>query len=168
MSDSGSSSMGTTRRGAPIRARLRDPWLHLSDADLPWDRPAGGMMPPFPRMRRGFFGQRGWIPLVDMYEEGDNLIIKAELPGVAKEDIDVSVDQGDLVIRGERESEDEIEEDNYYRRERLLGSFYRRLPLPEGVQPNQIAASFKDGVLEVRMPKPQTAETSAASKIQVS
>jgi HSP20 family protein len=95
-----------------------------------------------------------WRPSVDVYEKDGNLVIKAELPGMKKEDIEVALDQGDLVIRGERKAESEVKEENYYRIERNYGSFYRRIPLPFEVKPDQITASYNDGVLEVRIPKP--------------
>ena len=83
-------------------------------------------------------------------------MIKAELPGVNKEDIDLSIDQGELVIRGERKSEERTEETNYVRMERSYGSFYRRLPLPKGVTEDDISATQADGVLEVRIRQPES------------
>ncbi len=96
-----------------------------------------------------------WAPTMDVFEQGNNLVVKADLPGVKKEDVDIELDQNGLVIKGQRRSENEVREENYYRLERSAGSFYRRLPLPEGVKPDQIKASFKDGVLEIRLPKPE-------------
>lgn len=167
MSDQQSSAMAPTQRGTPARARRYDPWSMLSEMDLMLDRMFGNMLPSLQAARRNMTGEQGWAPLVDMYEEGNNLVVKAELPGVAKDDIDVSIDQGDLVIKGERKSETERREGNYYRMERSFGSFYRRLPLPEGIQPDQVSATYNDGVLEVRIPKPQPSEQSA-TKIQIS
>jgi HSP20 family protein len=105
-------------------------------------------------------------PRVDMYEQNGSLVVKAELPGVKKDDMAVTLEGGDLVIKGERKEESEIKEDQYYRMERFTGSFYRRLPLPEGTQPEQISAEYKDGVLEVRVPKPAAAQT-APTKIGI-
>ncbi len=99
-----------------------------------------------------------WLPRVDVYEQDHALVVKAELPGVKKEDIAISLDQGDLVIRGERQTEQKVEEKDYYRMERSHGSFYRRLPLPFAVQPEQIQARCTDGVLEVRIPAPAEAQ----------
>ncbi|MDB5077359.1 MAG: Heat shock protein Hsp20 [Chloroflexi bacterium] len=99
-----------------------------------------------------------WTPTVDVYDEGNELVVKAELPGVKKEDIDIALEEGNLVIRGQRSSEREVRTEQYYRSERSFGSFYRRIPVPEGVQPDQIKANFNDGVLEVRLPKPQESE----------
>jgi len=95
-----------------------------------------------------------WMPTIDVYEKNGMMMVKAELPGVKKEDTEVALEQGDLVIRGQRKTESEVKEENYYRMERSHGSFYRRIPLPFEVKPEQITASFKDGVLEVQVPRP--------------
>ena len=99
-----------------------------------------------------------WTPRTDVYELEGAVVIKAELPGVPKEQIEVTVEDGDLVIHGERQAEEEIEGKDYYRMERTYGTFYRRLPLPEGITPEQIEAMYKDGILEVKVPKPVTAQ----------
>jgi HSP20 family protein len=95
-----------------------------------------------------------WAPRMDVYEQGGDLVVKAELPGVKKDDMEVTLDDGDLVIRGERKAEKEVKEESFYRMERSYGSFYRRLPLSFEVKPDQIKASCADGVLEIRIPKP--------------
>jgi HSP20 family protein len=110
----------------------------------PWSRP----------LRRMALAPSEWTPSVDVYERDNTLVVKAEVPGLKKEDIEVALDQGDLVIRGERKAESEVKEENYYRIERNYGSFYRRIPLPFEVQADQVSASYNDGVLEVRIPKP--------------
>jgi HSP20 family protein len=94
-----------------------------------------------------------WAPRADVYEKDGDLMVKAELPGVKKEDIQVSMDDGDLVIKGERKVESEVKEENYYRMERTYGSFMRRLPMPEQAEADKIQAKYADGVLEVRIPK---------------
>ena len=108
-----------------------------------------------------------WAPRLDVFEKDGSLVVKAELPGIKKEDVEVALDQGDLVIQGERKEEQEVKEENYYRCERSYGSFYRRLAMPAEVGPEQIQASFTDGVLEVRVPLP-AAEKAEPTKIQVS
>lgn len=108
-----------------------------------------------------------WAPKADIFERNGDIVIKAELPGVAKEDVDVSVEQDSLVIKGERKAEKEVKEESYYRMERSFGSFYRRLPIPEGVSADQISATYADGVLEVRIPKP-AAEKSRPTKVNIS
>jgi HSP20 family protein len=107
-----------------------------------------------------------WAPRTDIYEKDNALIVKAELPGLKKEEVQVELDDGALVIRGETRSENEIKEDRYYRMERSFGSFYRRIPLSFEVKSEQIQATMKDGVLELRIPRP--AETKPeANKISV-
>jgi HSP20 family protein len=132
---------------------------------------------PDPRSQQGLVrgGQRGvqpstfrnlWAPQVEIFERGNNLVVRAELPGLAREDVDVEIDDDALVIRGERHNDVEDENDGYYRSERSYGSFYRAIPLPDGIDPNAANASFKDGVLEVTLPKP-TPQVSRAKKINV-
>ncbi|MFZ5573044.1 MAG: Hsp20/alpha crystallin family protein [Thermodesulfobacteriota bacterium] len=96
-----------------------------------------------------------WKPLVDIYQEGDGIVIKVELPGVKKENISVDVKDNTLVLRGTRLPESDIPDNRYYRRERIFGPFYRAFTLQEYVAPESIQAAFKDGVLEVRIPKPE-------------
>jgi HSP20 family protein len=107
-----------------------------------------------------------WSPQVEVRERGNNIVVRADLPGLSRDDVDVEVDNDALIIRGERHDDWEDEQEGYYRSERSYGSFYRAIPLPEGVDPNACNATFKDGVLEVTLPKPQQAE-SKGRKIQV-
>jgi HSP20 family protein len=95
-----------------------------------------------------------WAPRMDVFEKNGELVVKAELPGVKKEDLKVEIHDGDLVVGGERKEESEVKEEDYYRLERAYGTFYRRLPIPFEAKTEQITASFHDGVLEVRIPKP--------------
>jgi HSP20 family protein len=97
--------------------------------------------------------ERGWMPAVDVFEKADRFVVKAELPGMKEEDIDVSVVGDTLSIKGEKKTETEVKEEDYYRCERSYGSFYRSIPLPPNVDSNKIEASFDDGVLEVALPK---------------
>ncbi|MCL4498929.1 MAG: Hsp20/alpha crystallin family protein [Chloroflexi bacterium] len=107
-----------------------------------------------------------WAPRMDVYEKNGNLVIKTELPGVKPEDIDVTLDGTDLVIRGERKTEQEVKDQDYYRMERSYGSFYRCLPLPFDVAPDKIEATFNEGVLELRIPKPAE-QKSTSQKISI-
>jgi HSP20 family protein len=116
---------------------------------------------PWTLLRRPTAMSTAWAPKLDVFEKNGNLVVKAELPGVDKEDISVTMDSGDLEIRGERKSEQEVKEENYYRCERSYGSLYRRVPLPFEAQADAITAEFKDGVLEVRIPKPAEAKPEA-------
>ncbi|HZI42163.1 MAG TPA: Hsp20/alpha crystallin family protein [Gemmatimonadaceae bacterium] len=107
-----------------------------------------------------------WAPQVEVFERGKNMVVRAELPGLTRDDVDVEVEDDLLVIRGERHNDIEDEHDGYYRTERSYGSFYRAIPLPEGVDTNACNATFKDGVLEVTLPQP-TPQVSKAKKINV-
>ncbi len=97
--------------------------------------------------------EMGWSPAVEVFEKEDKYVVKAELPGVKEEDMDVSVEGETLTIKGEKKSESEVKEDDYYRCERSYGSFYRSIALPATVDAKKIEASFEDGVLEVILPK---------------
>ena len=98
--------------------------------------------------------QTAWAPRIDVYDQDNTIVLKAELPGLKKEDVHVALDDGSLVIWGESTTETEVNEDAYYRNERSFGSFYRRLPLPVDLHPEQIQATMSDGVLEVHIPRP--------------
>ncbi len=96
-----------------------------------------------------------WAPQVDIFQRGDNLIVRADLPGLKKEDVDIEVNDGVLTIRGEREDKSENEQEGFYRSERSYGSFFRAIPLPEGASAENAQATFNDGVLEVTIPTPK-------------
>lgn len=96
-----------------------------------------------------------WSPQVETFRRGDNIVIRADVPGVNKDDIHVDVENDVLTISGERRAENEDQHEGYYRTERSYGQFYRAIPLPEGVDTDQCNASFKDGVLEVTLPAPR-------------
>jgi HSP20 family protein len=97
-------------------------------------------------------------PAVDLFEEKDDVVVKAELPGMKKENINVDFRDGTLTISGEKKQEEKIEKKDYYRFERSYGSFSRSLRLPTDVQTDKAKASFKDGILEVRIPKTEEAK----------
>lgn len=92
-------------------------------------------------------------PGVDVYETDAEVVVKAEVPGVDKKDLDISVTDTDVTIKGETRKDEEVREEGYYRRERRYGSFSRSVPLPGRVQTDKAKASFKDGVVEIRIPK---------------
>jgi HSP20 family protein len=96
-----------------------------------------------------------WNPAVDLYEKDDHFMIKAELPGVNKDDIKIDLKDRLLTLSGERTYDNEVKEENYYRRERSYGKFQRAFTLPAEVDSDKIKAEFKDGVLEVEIPKPE-------------
>jgi HSP20 family protein len=112
------------------------------------------------RLFDAFLGQsdrtgRRWVPPMDLVEAGDHFLLKADLPGLKDEDVKIEVQDGTLTISGEREAEHEASEGGWYRIERSFGSFSRSLTLPEHVDASAISADFRDGVLEVRIPKPE-------------
>lgn len=99
-----------------------------------------------------------WSPKVDVFEKDNRLFTRVDLPGVKKGDVKVEVGDGHLALSGERKAEKEEKKDNVYRTEREYGSFYRVVPLPEGVKFEDIKATFENGVLEVSVPLPVRAE----------
>ena len=113
------------------------------------------------RMFDNLFGenaQRGWTPAVDIYEtEAREFVVKAELAGIKREDINITFENNVLTIRGERKFSDEVKRDHYHRIERQHGAFSRSFTVPQTVDASRIAASFKDGVLTVRMPQREEA-----------
>jgi HSP20 family protein len=94
-----------------------------------------------------------WTPSVDVSEDKDNVVIKAEMPGMKKEDVKISVQDNVLTLKGEKEQEKEEKEKNYHRIERSYGSFCRSFQLPTAVKTDKIKASYKDGVLNISLPK---------------
>jgi HSP20 family protein len=100
-----------------------------------------------------------WTPQIEVFERGDQMVVRADLPGLKKEDVQINVEDDVLTLQGERKDEREEKRDGYFHSERSYGSFYRSIPLPEGVDAEQVKANFKDGVLEVTMPSPPRRET---------
>lgn len=96
-----------------------------------------------------------WRPFVDIYDNDNNIVIKAELPGIDKKDIVVDVKDRFLTLKGERSSENEVKKDKFHRRERTYGKFERVFTLPMEVDPDKIKADYKDGVLKIDIPKPE-------------
>lgn len=105
-------------------------------------------------------------PTVDVYEEKDEIVVKAELPGIDKDNVKVNLTDHMLTIKGEKKKEEEVNKENYYRCERSCGSFVRAVELPSEVHADRVKASFKNGVLEVRMPKTEQAKAKEI-KVQV-
>jgi HSP20 family protein len=132
-----------------------------------WDTEMDRMMDDFFGRRRHSWWPARWFrpdieaisaPAVDLYEEKDDIVVKAELPGMNKDDVEVNLSDHTLTIKGEKKHEEEIKEENYYRSERSYGSFLRTLELPKDVHSEKVKASFKNGVLEVRLPKTEEAK----------
>jgi len=99
-----------------------------------------------------------WSPLVDIHETKDNILLQIEVPGVKQEDIHVSIEDGTLTLKGERKRETEVKEDQYHRVERSYGHFERRILLSSEVDSDRVKASYRDGVLEIQLPKKEEAK----------
>jgi HSP20 family protein len=146
--------MMLTEPGALIRRMFRD-------LD-PWSEPRGL----FPSVLRKTFAELPWMPPLEMTECDHTLFIKADLPGLNKEDVNVSFTDEGLVIEGERTQEMESKKNEWFTTERSYGHFCRVVPLPDGVNYKEVKATFKNGVLEVTVPVP-VAETKMPYKVPV-
>ena len=151
----------TTHRPAEILPRAHDMerWFDRMVEDF-WRRPFPSLLRP-ERWWPAEAGMMMRMPAVDVFEEKDDVVIKAEIPGLSKEDISVQVTDSTMIIKGEKKREEEIEEEDYSCCERSFGSFARTVDLPSDVKADQVKASFKNGVLEVRMPKTEEAKKKA-------
>ena len=98
---------------------------------------------------------RRWMPAMDLVETADHFVLRADLPGLSEEDVKIEFEDGTLTVSGERKVEHDAKGEGYYRVERAFGSFSRSLTLPQGIDPEAVAASFDRGVLEVSIPKPE-------------
>ena len=108
---------------------------------------------------KDFLPERAWSPAVDLYETDENLMVKAELPGLDKKDIKLTLSDGLLTIAGEKKQEKETKRKNYRRLESSYGSFQRVIELPVPVQADKVKADYKRGVLEITLPKAEEAKT---------
>jgi HSP20 family protein len=152
-------------RGTDVsRSRGWDPFgFSLSPADFFSANPFSLMRRMSEEMDRtfgSFFGQAGrgsgtWFPAIEVTEQNGQLQVHADLPGIKPEDVKVEVTNDSLVLRGERKSENEQRSGGTYRSERRYGEFYREIPLPEGVNPDDAKAQFRNGVLEITVPIPE-------------
>lgn len=109
-------------------------------------------------MRPNIWGREEWFPDMDLFEQEGKIVMRVDLPGMKREDIDVAIEGDMLVVRGQRKEEKESKEEDYYCAERAAGSFYRSIRLPEGTSTDAIEAPYEDGVLEVKVPQPATPE----------
>jgi HSP20 family protein len=138
----------------------RDPFALLRQMTSELDR----AFEDWPSFRWPSFGQFAtsesvaWSPKIDVFERDNRLVTRVDLPGLKKEDVSVEVTDGHLALSGERKHEKEEKKDNVYRSEREYGSFYRAVPLPEGVKLEDVNATFAAGVLEVSVPLPARPE----------
>lgn len=165
--------METTRRGNGDAGDMRrDDGMRRASPMWPSNRDM--VATPFEMMRRftdqmdrmftsmmpgGSTGERGgmtvWTPRTEMFERGDKMVVRVELPGTDKQDVRVSTTGDSLVIEGDRRQSEEQQRRGFYRSEWTYGHFHREIPLPESVDPKDVHAKFNNGVLEIEMPQPQ-------------
>lgn len=126
----------------------------------------GSYLTPRSRWGAGPRTAETWAPKIEAFQEGNNFIVRADLPGLKKDDVDVELGEDTLTIRGERHSEREEKREGYFHTEREYGRFYRTIPLPEGVIGESAEAKFKDGVLEITMQAPPS-EVSRKRKVEI-
>jgi HSP20 family protein len=134
------------------------PWAsfgRLSDLRDEIDRLFGTPLAELPRTSQLL---SGWTPALDVFEEKENFVVKAELPGMKKEAIEVSFHDGSLSISGERKSETQHEDTEVYRTERFFGRFQRTVTLPASVAADKVKAAYKDGILTITLPKTEEAK----------
>lgn len=112
-----------------------------------------------PVVRGEEVSNRNWLPAVDVAETADGLTLYAELPGLSREDVDITLENNVLTVRGERKFEKDAKEENFHRIERAYGAFSRSFTLPNNVKNDGVEATFKDGVLTVRIPKAEEAKS---------
>jgi HSP20 family protein len=161
----GRKTMAKEMKETKLAVRRRtdvEPW-HFADVEKMfedwfedfWSRP-------HPRLWRPTLGRLRSIaleaPALDVFGNKDDLIVKAEIPGLSKEDIDITIEGNTLTIKGQKKKEEEIKDEDYYRCERTFGAFSRSIDLPTEVKADKVNASFKDGVLEIRLPKTEEAK----------
>lgn len=169
----------THRDREPRGLQRSDPW----GAPFEWmDRLSDEMDRTFGRLFRDFgMPSRSWLsggglepsarqgiwsPRIEAFQKGDRFIVRAELPGMKKDDIQVDLSDDALTIRGERREEHEEKREGYYHSERQYGQFHRTIPLPEGTIGESTQASFRDGVLEISMQAPP-AEASRGRRVEI-
>ncbi len=139
-----------------------DPFRELRGLHDEMNRLFTGLGPA--NMEKGEFARGSWAPNVDIYEDKDRLIVEAELPGMNRDDFEISVENNVLTLKGERKFEKKTEGDNYHRVERSYGAFTRQFTLPQTITAEGATADFENGVLRVALPK---REETKARKIEV-
>jgi len=170
---------GTTEQRNSVPARSRDDLAQLAATPFALVRRFGeemdnlfadfgfgrGLLAPIERGTN--LAQGLWSPEVEMFERGQDIVVRADLPGLTKDDVNVEVADNGITIEGERKNEIDKKGEGYYRSERTYGKFYRRLPLPDGVKAEDAEATFSNGVLEITMPAAK-AEPKKSRRLQIS
>lgn len=158
--------MATKEKEREKERRSLVPWQPFTEMAR-WEREMERTLDDFlGRKFRPLWGERWWpvkdggiaAPALDLYEEKDEIVAKVELPGLEKEDIEIHVSDHLLTVKGEKKKEEETKRENFYRLERSYGSFSRTVDLPAEVLGEKARASFKNGVLEIRLPKSEEAK----------
>jgi len=126
-----------------------NPFRELVDVRDDFDRIVDKLFKP----EADFWEGHTKAPLVDVYEEDGKLVMKAELPGLTKKDIDISISDDAITLSGKKQDVKEVKKDNFYRKEIREGSFMRTLPLPYAIDRDKVKASYKEGVLEIILPR---------------
>ena len=173
----GGEPSGITRRG-PIAPSLwaGSPFTFMRRFSEEMDRlfedfgMGRGLLAPSFERELGSLSEIGgsmWSPQTEVFERGGQLVVRADLPGLTKDDINVDITDDALVIRGERRSEREENEEGYYRSDRSYGSFYRQIPLAEGAKAEDAEATFRNGVLEITMPAPERAVEQRGRRLEI-
>ena len=134
-----------------------NPYASIRRLSNEMERLFEGMRGGKPRPWHDFEVDGGWLPDIEVFEEKGQLVVRADVPGMSRDDVVVTIEDATLTIQGERKLDTEDKGKGYYRSERAYGQFRRCLGLPDGIDVDKATASFKDGVLEVTMPAPTTA-----------
>lgn len=126
-----------------------------------------GRGPALTRMGKGgLFDTRGWSPRVDMIDRPDEIVVKTMVPGIERKDINVSVSNGTLTVSGERKTDSEVKEEDYYCCEQFYGKFYRAVDLPAPVDSEKIKATLKNGILEIHLPKAEAVKPKSIEVVE--
>jgi HSP20 family protein len=133
-----------------------EPFRDLMTSQREFDRLFREAFNPF--MGEGDMSTRTWAPPVDIYETENDIVLKAELPGVDPKDVEVRVEDSTLYLKGERKFEKEVKDENYHRVERSYGSFARSFSLPSSINAEKVKAEYKDGLLTLTLPKREEAK----------
>jgi HSP20 family protein len=165
---------GSIERRQPTAAWFSTPFEFMNRMSDEMDRTFDRLFRDFGMSRRSWFThgpfrsahEESWAPRVEAFQKGDRFIVRAELPGLKKDDVQVDMTDDALTIRGERREEHEEEREGYYHSERDYGQFYRTIPLPEGVISESAQATFNNGVLEISMQAPP-AEASRGRRLEI-
>lgn len=129
------------------------PFMPMQSLRREMDRLFGEFLPGFGEEGSGEFFSTTWAPRLDLSETSEAYLVKMDLPGIEKENVSVTVEGHQLTVRGERKEEKKTDQENVLRMERSYGSFYRSISLPKAAQVDAVKATFKNGVLEVHVPK---------------